>query len=433
MPRKVMKGRGAYKPKRSYSARPPVSGRGFYKGFGADLGKAIGSALGMGAAALGAPGLGGVLANAGEKIGGFAASKTGFGAYNLPLPKHNTILKPQLPTVMNNKSYEGAVVVRHKEYIGEVLGSEDFTVQYQIALNPGLQAAFPWLSPIANQFQQYRWNGVLFEFRTTCGQNVTTGSSTALGSVSMATDYNALTPEFNSLQQMLNTEFATSQVPTVNQIAAIECAPKQTSVSQLYTRYADVPPGGDPRLYDLGVFTLATSGQPTSGDSIGQLWVTYEVLLFKPILTSELGLTASTAAYTLNNIDETHLWGTSQTKVADAIGVEFDYTSLVGWSKLVLPVNTSGTYVLNFQCDTGFDADMSGLITLGNASYVNLFQVSGATTAGRCRAYMSGSGMFSIAFEIDNPAKQTYIQITNGTWIPVGATGSIQLWQLNPQ
>ena len=54
-------------------------------------------------------------------------------------------------------------------------------------------------------------------------------------------------------------------------------------MSQLYVRSGPVPSTGDERLYDLGRFQIATEGQQAIGGNLGELWVTYEVLMSKPI------------------------------------------------------------------------------------------------------------------------------------------------------
>jgi hypothetical protein len=47
------------------------------------------------------------------------------------------------------------VVIRHKEYLGEIRGSTTFTVQDALQINPGNARTFPWLSGVAVRFQEY--------------------------------------------------------------------------------------------------------------------------------------------------------------------------------------------------------------------------------------------------------------------------------------
>jgi len=266
-----------------------VSGRGFYKGFGGHVGTAVGGLAGAVNMAHGSPvpmltpATG---AQLGRYIGKRAAEATGWGAYNI---KHNSILTPDLPTIKNVRSMEGATVVRHKEYICDVYsgdlsgGSSKFTITKTVQLNPGLSTGFPWLSQVAGAFQQYKLNGAMFEFRSGCGDAVSSGNS-SLGEVIISTQYNVLNTAFTNKQQMLNEEFSISAKPSKDIVHPIECDQGQTPVDKLYVRSGAAASGSDLRLYDLGTTVIATQGQQAAGANLGELWITYEVLLFKPSL-----------------------------------------------------------------------------------------------------------------------------------------------------
>jgi len=68
----------------------------------------------------------------------------------------------------------------------------------------------------------------------------------------------------------------------------VECAPRETPIDKLWVRsveysdYATV----DPRLFDLGRFSIATIGMQAAS-TIGELWVSYDVEFFKPQLNLE--------------------------------------------------------------------------------------------------------------------------------------------------
>jgi len=83
---------------------------------------------------------------------------------------------------------------------------------------------------------------------------------------------------------MLNEEFSVSTVPS-NQVAhPIECANSQTPVDKLYIRSGAPGSNADLRLYDLGTLSIATQGQQSASATLGEIWITYEVLLYKPSL-----------------------------------------------------------------------------------------------------------------------------------------------------
>lgn len=261
-----------------------VTGRGMYKGFGRDVGTVIGGAIG---------GYAGVpqLAGLGGRIGAYASKITGYGAYNV---SRNSLIMQDPPEIMNSRYKEGAVIVRHREYLTDIISSQDFTIQASVDVNPGLLSSFPWLSQVANAFEEWEPSGMIFEFVTSSGSALT-GTNPSLGEVMISSQYNSYAPAFTTKQQMLNQIFATSTVPSANSMHPLECKPSQNQVTRFYTR--DGAAVGDTRLYDLCRTTVATSGQLASGNNLGELWVTYEVCFYKPKLQIVEDLVAPVAHY----------------------------------------------------------------------------------------------------------------------------------------
>jgi len=186
----------------------------------------------------------------------------------------------ELPTIINTKS---GVFIRHKEYLGDIVNTQAFT-NTVFPLNPGLVGSFPWLSQVAEAFEEYEWRGLVFQFRTMSSDMIlSTATSTALGSVVMATQYDVLDTPFVNKSQMENHCYANSRKPSQSFLHGVECARGNSPVTRLFTRAGAVPPTGDARLYDLGNFQIATQGmQGTGTGTIGELWCSYEIRLFKP-------------------------------------------------------------------------------------------------------------------------------------------------------
>jgi hypothetical protein len=86
---------------------------------------------------------------------------------------------------------------------------------------------------------------------------------------------------------MENSEYAVSVKPTRDLMHGVECATTQTVLSELYIRSGAVTSGQDLRLYDLGNFQFATQANPVQ--DLGELWVSYCVEFFKPVLPSDVG------------------------------------------------------------------------------------------------------------------------------------------------
>ena len=112
-------------------------------------------------------------------------------------------------------------------------------------------------------------------------------TNTALGQVIMATNYDVNQPLFDSKYEMENTEFSTSVKPSLSAMHPIECARTESTLNELYVAAGgNIPPGGTASMYNFGNFQIATNGFQAANVNIGELWVTYEVTLFKPIQTS---------------------------------------------------------------------------------------------------------------------------------------------------
>lgn len=229
---------------------------------------------------LGGPAGGAVGLAAGKLI----SSITGFGDYKVN--KNSVIQSNSVPTF---RSGGDGMKIAHREFITDILGGPDFLL-HSYSLNPGLANTFPWLSSIAQNFEEYEMNGLVFEYRPSSGSAVSSTSS-ALGIVIMATDYDSANPSFPDKQTMESYEFSSSTVPFTGCMHPVECARGRNVLNNLYTRTGLIPPNTDIRMYDVGNFQIASEGMQ-SAYTLGELWVTYDVTFRKPRLpfsTSTIG------------------------------------------------------------------------------------------------------------------------------------------------
>jgi len=259
-----VKGRGTYK-KVAPVKRAVYRGKGDYK---KDYGQRLGSVVGEG------------LQELLTQLGGISGAKAvaGLGDYKV---KQNSLLVSEgndPPEIVNAK--DGRFIVRHREYLQDVSGTSAFTVS-SWKINPGLQDSFPWLSTLAQSFEQYRLRGMIFEFKSNFSEYAGVSN---LGTIVMATEYDSTRPNFSSKLQMENHQYASSQKPSCSMIHPIECARDSSVLGELYIRQGEFSSTQDPRMSDFGNFQLATVGTATG--VLGELWVTYEVELLKPRLES---------------------------------------------------------------------------------------------------------------------------------------------------
>jgi hypothetical protein len=179
------------------------------------------------------------------------------------------------------KNTSAGVIIRHQENLIDINPTSDFT-QRAFNINPGIASTFPWLSTIAANYEQWKPRGILFMYKA-MSSNALNSVNTSLGSVIMATEYNSAdTLAYISKQDMENQEFSNSVKPSKSCIHPVECSKYQNPMSILYNRTGGVPPNADVRLYDLGIFTVATQGMQSTEGTIGELWVSYEIEFFKP-------------------------------------------------------------------------------------------------------------------------------------------------------
>lgn len=271
---------------------------------------------------------------------GTAAAKlvswvTGHGDYKI---SGNSLLGSGAPPSFSRDG--DGIRVRHREFIADVssIGAAFNNTAY--ALNPGLPAVFPWLSTIAAGFEQYKFEGLILEFRSLSAVAVSS-TNTALGAVVLATNYDPYDPQFINKQQMEGYEFSCSGPPCASMLHPIECASRMTVDPIKYVRAGGAPPGTDLRMYDMGLFQIATVGQQAASN-IGEIWITYDVRFFKPKLPL---IGAATATYSARHTPVT-LVSDFATPVPGANNtLSVTYPSVNSFR-----INQNGRFLINWLC-----------------------------------------------------------------------------------
>lgn len=322
------------------------------------LGSALRSLGGLGGGAIGSlVGMSSSGAATGSSLGAALSKWLGSGDYQVSQNSMVTSLKASGSIPAMHKDGQ-SVIIRHREFLGEIRGSVNFTVQDVYPLNPGMSDTFPWLAAIAQQFQQYRIKGLVFHYIPTSG-NAISSTSNALGSVMLQTSYRATDTTPTTKVELLNEYWSTEVVPSETVAHPIECNPSENPFNVQYIRGTDTIPTGDSLLmYDLGRTYVATSGQQTDGIVLGDLWVTYEIELKKPVLYSNTEPTNYLAAR----------FAGGQTATT--------YFSSPGLRQGSLPIIFNGTRQMTFGTDMAGTYDV--FVTLFSSSGL-LSGVSGPT------------------------------------------------------
>jgi hypothetical protein len=377
---------------------------------------------GLGAAA------GGILGNPalGYQAGAGISKWMGMGDYELT---SNSIIEKHAKGVPFMHKSGQTTRVQHREYIQDVITSSSAgTFQTtQFPLNPGVSATFPWLSVLAQQYQEYTFKGLVFHFVSTSGDSVAS-TNTALGSVIMATQYRSTSAPFTNKTAMLNEYFSCDGKPSEDIAHPVECDPKENPFNVQYVRTGNVPSGEDEKMYDLGTFNFATVGYPGTSSNVGELWVTYDIELRKPQVASLAGI--QDAHYTGNGTYSTaNAFGTSAvTQVYDNIGIQINFSN----KQIDFPLsNQTVNYAVSvvYQGVTAYAA--SGFSFGAFFSSLNIFRTVGAFNSN----YTVGTGTAVTTQFVTVTGNSGGVQPVMAFNTPTTLTGAttldIYVWQLN--
>lgn len=391
-------------PKALAPKRRQIRGHGDYKStLGYQIGKDIGGALGYGAQQL-------------------VKFLTGFGDYQIHT---NSIMggvynPPELRNIRDR-----GVVVRHREYIADITATSAFTVQ-SFPINPGLSSSFPWLAQVCDAFEEYYITGLVYEYKT-LSADYTTASSAALGYVVMATQYNTYNPVFPDKKTMENYEFSNSAKPSETFVHPVECKRSVTPVSELFIRTGAVPSGADSRLYDLGNFQIATGGNSGSG-VLGELWVTFEIVLCKPKLVEAIGYDIMTDHYRLAaaSIADLTPLSTAPTLASGSLigGVISSGTTYTFPSTIV-----NGLYLVNYQVTGSSTAITSH--NIGGTGYTALSVWRGDTANNVTNVPLTSTVYMMMMIIQITAASATIVWATSGTLPTSPTSGDLWITQIN--
>jgi len=337
----------------------------------ADAGEILGDRIGR---MVGYP----MLRGLGRWLGTGIGTVVGSGDYQMigPQPKYNVLTSDvQVPQFSSTRQTN---IVCHREYLADIQGTTAFTLK-AYSINPGAQGTFPWLSTVAENYQEYRIHGLIYEFKSMITDNVTSG---APGMLVMATNYNASAPSFSSKHEMENSEFAVATKPTNNLIHGVECAETQTVLPVKFVRGGTVPAGQDSRLYDLGTFQIATQGNPNQ--VLGELWVSYCVEFFKPLMPATTGGSVAMGLVHRTNPTSGGPLGTIGVSFSGTMDLTYSSTQL-SWTgypgdNYVVDIAWSGTSSIPWSPPNVTPTNLVGKNFWAGGTYYAVSPATGATT-----------------------------------------------------
>lgn len=217
-----------------------------------------------------------------------------------------------VPEFSSARDESGALTVTHREYVSDIYGNDLLPgsstqtlpfVNRAFALNPGIEETFPWLSQVAQNFEEYEFTQLMFTYKSIIAD--VSSSNGQVGTVIMTTNYNASKPEFSNKAEMMEYVHASSRKTTEDMLHGIECDPTKISGDPgHYTRSQGLPSNQDIKTYDWGKFQIAIANPPASfaNASIGELWVSYTVRLRKPKFFVSRGLGITRSVFSTRNL-----------------------------------------------------------------------------------------------------------------------------------
>jgi hypothetical protein len=251
------------------------------------------------------------------------------------------------PPVIKNRGGEGTVI-RHREFVGNLVSgtfatgtSSPFALN-TFQLNIGNSDLFPFGAAQAQNYQEWEVNGIMVELKSLASEYTNTVS---LGDMFAAVDYNSLDVPPLSTTELLNMEYAVSAKPSKTMLMPVECARKNDVLTHLYVSLNGTYDGGDPRLFDIGTLYVGSEGVPASGAIIAQIWITYEVVLYKPHIGQHIG---TMVRIQRENASQIHVFGLTPKYKFDPDGM---VSSLDGVTMTFTPAiyNTTQFVVMNWN------------------------------------------------------------------------------------
>lgn len=249
---------------------------------------------------------GGSIAQKAINIGGSVASRvfplSGAGAYygkGLYEPAANALMQipadhggaSLVPSVTSTGSSDGSIIIKHKEYVSDIVASALGFNNESLVINPGLEQSFPWLSQVAANFTEYTMHQCIYTYKSAIAP-IGASSTGQVGSLIMAAQYNVQDEPFSSKQAMLLESGSCADMLTRDMIFGIECDPAKLSASPgKYVRSSPVINNADASTYDHAKLNFATDAVPAGylNQQVGELWVEYTVELRKPRLYTAAG------------------------------------------------------------------------------------------------------------------------------------------------
>jgi len=187
----------------------------------------------------------------------------------------------------------------HRELVGNVNGTTNFSIDLIYPLNPGIGITFPWLSLQAQGWEKYHFNRLTFKYYTRT-------STTTIGSIMLIPDYDA--SDVAPLSETIAASYHGVVEDAPWKDITLNCDNRLLNGDK-FVRQGTLPANNDIKLYDAGNLFIGT----TDGNALtawGKLWVEYDITFINQQLNPTGGLLSVLEAYS-NGSTPTNIFGTT--------------------------------------------------------------------------------------------------------------------------
>lgn len=205
------------------------------------------------------------------------------------------------------KNAKDSLVYKAREYVGNVTSSATASAFSNVSysINPGLAASFPFLSGIAQNFELYAFDGLVYEYVPAC-----TDSNTTMATGTIVLSYDADPSDIAPLSKQLAeaSEGAISSKVTIPMLMGVECKRSENVNALHYVRSGVITDVSDLRGADLGNLNVSVVGVPEASIVLGELWVTYNIKL----LRKQNAVRGGTDSFTATTYNTTSMFGSAR-------------------------------------------------------------------------------------------------------------------------
>jgi hypothetical protein len=182
-------------------------------------------------------------------------------------------------TVVGNVSR--GITISHREYIGSINAYADCAFEPHIFhLNPGTNAVFRWLAPIASRFERYRVKKFEVEWVPSLG-------ALEPGNITMAIDHDPEDPDWEEVANLLNSQDSVTG-PLRNPLKLTLRQKNLNGLKTYYTRVQEELIVNDLRLSDFGKLYVLATGGPATSTHAGMYFANYTFEFMIPQIPEDM-------------------------------------------------------------------------------------------------------------------------------------------------